>query len=153
MKIQRETMLIHTVWQSGLFYTSRLINDFRQDPDFSKISIRSSPFSYHIIIHYFDRYGVSHSHVGFVLDATYTFILALVQLMCLCYYKRSGMPAGVEPLPRISRYSSSRIPNEMMRRRQEYSSGSSLSLTSLDSWYLYLYYHVSKITDNFLLKS
>ena len=77
------------------------------------------------------RYGVSHSHVGFVLDATYTFILALIQVMCICYYKKSGMPAGVEPLPRVSRYGShSRIPHEMMRRRQD----STLYMNSLDSW-------------------
>ena len=77
------------------------------------------------------RYGVSHSHVGFVLDATYTFILALIQVMCICYYKKSGMPAGVEPLPRVSRYGShSRIPHEMMRRLQD----STLYMNSLDSW-------------------
>merc|ERR1711963_877165 len=54
--------------------------------------------------------------------------------MCICYYKKAGMPAGVEPLPRTSRYSSGRIPHEMIRRRQEYSTSSSLSLNSLESW-------------------
>ena len=87
----------------------------------------------HTDIH-FNRYGVSHSHVGFVLDATYTLILALIQMMCICYYKKSGMPGGVEPLPRTSRSGSSRIPHEMMRRRQEYSSSSTLSMTSLNEW-------------------
>ena len=79
------------------------------------------------------RYGVSHSHVGFVLNATYTFMLAIIQLMCMCYYKKSGMPAGVEPLPRTSRYGSGRIPRGMMRRRQEYSSAASL-MSSSDAW-------------------
>ena len=48
--------------------------------------------------------------------------------MCICYYKNSGMPAGVEPLPRASR--SSRVPRGMMRRRQDYSS--SLMVSAID---------------------
>ena len=32
-----------------------------------------------------NTYGVSESHVGFILDASYTFLLAIVLLVCMCY--------------------------------------------------------------------
>ena len=33
-------------------------------------------------------YGVPKSEVGFILDATYTYLLAFVLLVCMCYRYR-----------------------------------------------------------------
>ena len=39
-----------------------------------------------------DNYGVSKSNIGFILDATYTWIISLVLLVCMCYRPQRGEP-------------------------------------------------------------
>ena len=39
-----------------------------------------------------DNYGVSKSNIGFILDATYTWIISLILLVCMCYRPQRGEP-------------------------------------------------------------
>lgn len=42
------------------------------------------------------NYGVSQSNVGFILDATYTWLVSIVLVVCMCYRPRSGEPRSRE---------------------------------------------------------
>ena len=39
-----------------------------------------------------DNYGVSKNNIGFILDATYTWVISLILLVCMCYRPQRGEP-------------------------------------------------------------
>ena len=48
----------------------------------------------HATFHYLvlGTYGVTKSNIGFILDATYTWIISLILLICMCYRPQRGEP-------------------------------------------------------------
>lgn len=45
------------------------------------------------------NHGVSKSNIGFILDATYTWIISLILLICMCYRPQRGEPRSRQEAP------------------------------------------------------